>query len=56
MTEAFEDADVAFLVAGLVDGGFGDEGGVGKAGVVEEAAEGLDADGSLPYVIMTVEF
>jgi hypothetical protein len=46
---------VAAVVVRLVDGGFGDEGAVGEAGIVEKAAKGGEADGSLADVLMAVE-
>ena len=53
--EALQHAQVALLVAGLVDRGLGDEGCVSEALVVEQSAEGLDAHGSLPDVLMPVK-
>lgn len=53
--EREERLDVAAVVAGLIDGRFGDEGAVGEAGVVQQAAEGWEADGSLSNVLVAVE-
>jgi hypothetical protein len=39
----------------LIDGGFGDEGAVGKARVVEQTLEWRESDGSLTDVLMAVE-
>ena len=54
--QLLEGFDVSAVVAGLVDGSFGDEGGVCEAEIVEQDAEGFDADGSLPDVLVAVEF
>jgi len=53
--EGFEGGDVAGLVAGVVDGSFGDEGAVGESRIVQQAAEGRCADGSFADVLMAVE-
>lgn len=53
--EGLEGGNVAGLVAGGVDGGFGYEGAVGEARVVQKAAEGRRADGPLTDVLMSVE-
>ena len=50
-----EGHDVAHLVAGFVYGGFGDEGRVGKAVIVEQAAEGFGTDGAFADVLVAVE-
>ena len=47
--------EIAAVVAGLVDGGFGDESSVGEAGIVEETAEGREAEGALADVLMAIE-
>ena len=53
--QALEGAHIALFVAVVVHGGFGDEGGVGEPRIVEQAAKGLFADGSLPDVLMAIE-
>ena len=52
--QGFERVDVGQVVERLIDGSFGKEGGVG-GGDVQEAAEKLEADASLPDVLVTIE-
>ena len=54
--QAQQNLYIAFLVVGDFDRGFGDEGGVGEAGVVEKAAEGFQAHLAVADVFMAVEF
>jgi hypothetical protein len=54
--QLLEGFDVSAIVARLVDGSFGDEGRVGEAEIVEQDAEGFDADSSLPDLLVAVEF
>ena len=53
--EFFQDGDVAAVVAGLIDGRFGDEGGVGETEIVEQDAEGRKANSSLSDVLVTIQ-
>jgi len=53
--QALQRPHIPLLITNLVDGSFGDEGAVGEALVVEQTAEGLNADGSLPDVLVPVE-
>ena len=54
--QLLEGFDVSAVVTGFVDGSFRDEGGVCEAEIVEQDAEGFDADGSLPDVLVAIEF
>jgi hypothetical protein len=48
--------NIPTVVAGLVDRGFGDEGSVCEAKIVQQDAERLFADGSLPDLLVAIEF
>ena len=53
--EALQHLHIALLVARLIHWGFGDEGTISKARIVEKPPERLDADIPLPDVVMSVE-
>ena len=53
--EGFEGVYVGEVVERLVDGGFGEKGGVRGARVIQEAAKRLQADASPANVLVTVE-
>ena len=53
--KALQHANVALFVARLIYGSLGNEGCVGKARIVQQTAEWLNADGSLSNVLMPVE-
>src|ERR1035438_362828 len=55
LNKARQHAHIPLLVAGLVHRGFGNEGGVGKALVVEQPPEGLNAYRSLADRFVPVE-
>ena len=50
-----EGVDIPAVVAGLIDGGFSDEGDVSEAWIVEQNTEWFDADGTFSNVLMAVE-
>lgn len=54
-SKGFEGGDVAGLITGVVDWGFCDEGAVGEARVMQQAAEGGCADGSFANMLVAVE-
>src|SRR6202046_1433314 len=53
--KVLEGVDIPAVVAGLVDGGFSDEGDMSEAWVVEQNAEWFDADATFSNVLMAVE-
>src|SRR5580704_14396639 len=53
--KVLEGVDIPAVVAGLIDGGLSDEGDMSEAWVVEQTAEGFDADGTFSDVLMAVE-
>src|SRR5215472_5817785 len=54
--EFLQHRHVAAVVAGLVNRGFSNESSPGKARIIEQGAEGFYPDGSLPDMLMTIEF
>ena len=50
-----EGVDIPAVVAGLIDGGFSDEGDMSEAWMVEQNAEWFDPDGTFSNVLMAVE-
>lgn len=53
--QALQHPYIALLVAGLVNGGLGDKGAVVETRIVEQPAEGFDADGSLADVLVAIK-
>ena len=53
--KVLEGVDIPAVVAGLIDGGFSDEGDMSEAWVVEQNAEWFDADATFSNVLMAVE-
>jgi hypothetical protein len=54
--QLFQGFDVASIVSRFVDWRLRDEGSVSQARMVQQPAEGFEADGSLPDMLMTIEF
>src|SRR5712692_2818555 len=53
--ESLQRRHVSLIISRLVNRGFGDEGGVGEAQVIQQPPEWFPADASLPDVLMPVE-
>lgn len=53
--EILQSLDISTVVSGAIDGRLSNESGVGQAQIIEQDAERLFANGSLPYMLMAVE-
>jgi hypothetical protein len=54
--QTLEDRDIPAIVSGPINGCFGDEGSVGGAWVVQQAAESCRADFALADMLVAIEF
>lgn len=53
--ETLQNANIAFVIAWLIDRSFGDKGAVAEAGVVQQTAKRLGADRALADVFVPVQ-